>query len=529
MTGRNGPWRGKTIQVVGDLSLDEQRWLYRKTRELKEAIRDGCDLSRYRIDDGDYAVHLVFLENSTRTRESFLNAARFHRVRVNRFDVGTSSFQKNESISDTAKMLVGYAPESCFVVRSKLEGTCRALEDSIGDYCGRAGFPRAAFINAGDGRHEHPTQEFLDELSFLEQLGWNEDHIHLALVGDLWHGRTVHSKADGLKVFRNVEVDLVAPELLRMPERYVERMEANGFSVRVFENLDEYLAQGRVAPAWYFTRLQLERMGDTVLEQAPRLRRAVTFRQDLLGRLPEGTRFYHPLPRDRLAPTIPTFLDTLPLNGWDLQSANGYYTRIIELGMVSGLLGEDFEGERALPAAESEDFVREAPIVRREKPEHKVGIKPVANGIVIDHIASGRPVDEIWNRVDAIRRILALNVRSSHGVYHSNAGPELFKGIVSLPDILAFDRKDLKKLAAISPGCTLNMVKDGEVVRKYRLAMPPRIYNFDEISCRNPNCVSHPGHKEGVPPEFRRVAGERFACRWCEAEHAFSEIWNLGN
>ena len=81
-----------------------------------------------------------------------------------------------------------------------------------------------------------------------------------------------------------------------------------------------------------FTRLQLERMGESVLEKAQSLREAVTFRQDMLGKIPEGTRFYHPLPRDRLYPTNPTFLDELPLNGWDGQSANGYWTRIAILG-----------------------------------------------------------------------------------------------------------------------------------------------------------------------------------------------------
>ena len=66
-------------------------------------------------------------------------------------------------------------------------------------------------------------------------------------------------------------------------------------------------------------------MGERVLDRAAELRRTVTFRPDMMSRLPEGTRFYHPLPRDRKAPEIPVFLDELPLNGWDAQSANGYY------------------------------------------------------------------------------------------------------------------------------------------------------------------------------------------------------------
>jgi aspartate carbamoyltransferase len=276
-------------------------------------------------------------------------------------------------------------------------------------------------------------------------------------------------------------------------------------------------------------------MGESVLEKADSLRRDVTFRRDMLGKLPADARFYHPLPRDRTNPTNPTFLDDLPLNGWDAQSANGYWTRIALLGMVSGLLGADFDGKLRETRDYEDDFVAEAAVAESHKPEYKVGIKPVEEGIVIDHIASGAGVAEIWNNIDAVRKILGLNVRSSHGVYHSNSsvpGGEVFKGIISLPGITSFGERDLKKLAAIAPGCTLNLVRDRRVVRKYRLSMPPRIYGFEEISCKNPACVSNPGHQEGVGPEFLRKDGEAggassFVCRYCEREHSFREIWDV--
>lgn len=524
---RTGPFKGRSITIVNDLSLDEQRYLYRKAKELKHAALSGGDTRPFRIDDRNYQTYLIFMEDSTRTRESFRNAAKFLGCRTNVFDAATSSFNKNESITDAIRMLYGYSADSCFILRTKLEGTCRWLQGALSRYAEISGGPRPSFINAGDGKHEHPTQEFLDEFSFLEQLGWSDDHIHIALTGDLYHGRTIHSKADGLRVFRNVEVDLVAPDLLSMPPYYVDKMKDNGFEVKVYESLDEYLASGRVAPIWYFTRLQLERMGESVLERAPFLRRSVTFRKDMLDQLPDGARFYHPLPRDRLNPTNPTFLDELPLNGWDGQSANGYWTRIVEIGMLSGLLGHDFEGAYAMEPEVPEDFIVEAPIVERVKPEYKVGIKPVEEGIVIDHIATGKPLPEIWNSIDSVRKILKLNVRSSHGVYHSFRGSEVYKGIISLPDIPNFGGKDLKKLAAISPGCTLNLIHGSKVTKKYRLAMPPRIYGFEEISCKNENCISNPKNNESVTTEFVRKSGSTFVCRYCEREHSFREIWDL--
>jgi aspartate carbamoyltransferase len=57
--------------------------------------------------------------------------------------------------------------------------------------------------------------------------------------------------------------------------------------------------------------------------------------------------------------------------------------------------------------------------------------------------------------------------------------------------------------------------------------MPPRIYNFEEISCKNPDCISHPEHHENAMTVFYRSGDNTFSCRYCERPHAFREIWNL--
>ena len=249
----SGLFEGRTIAVVNDLTVDEQVYLYEKTRTLKTAVRDGnvAAMETFRADDPELGIYLVFLEDSTRTKESFRNAAKFHRAKVNDFVVQSSSIvNKKESLTDTLKMLFGYSDRSLFVVRSKMEGVCRWMEDALGSYADSIGYRRPAFINGGDGKHEHPTQEFLDEFSFLEQRKWCRDSIHLALVGDLRHGRTVHSKVDGLRVFGDVRVDLVAPKELALPEHYAERMGANGFNVRSYESIEAYLASGGTADMW---------------------------------------------------------------------------------------------------------------------------------------------------------------------------------------------------------------------------------------------------------------------------------------
>ena len=522
----NNIFKGKTISIVNDLSLDEQLYLYNKTKELKEAIRNKSDLSNFKINNQNVGIYLLFLEDSTRTKESFRNAASFHNAKLNIFDAKSSSFNKMESYADTIRMLCGYSEYSIFIIRSKLEGACRWLEATMKEYAERNNFPRPAFINAGDGKHEHPTQEFLDEFSFYEHKNWKRDHIHIAIIGDLYHGRTAHSKADGLNFFDNVEIDLIAPEELKMPKYYLDKMHTNNFKIREFQSIEEYLSQDNTADIWYFTRLQLERMGEDVRDKAKNLRDAVTFKKKFIEKVPESTKFYHPLPRHREHPTIPYFLDNTHLNGWEIQAVNGYFTRIIEIAMLGGKMGSDFKQIEKKEEINDEDFVEEINAQPKSKPDFKIGIIPINNGIVIDHIGKNDTIESIWDNINNIRKILNLNTIGSHGVFQSGTG-NTYKGIIALPNMEEFDRPNMKKLAAITPGCTLNIIKNKKVTHKYRINIPPRIYNFKEISCKNADCISHPSQSENARVIFYRAEGNTFTCGYCERPHTFRQIWNI--
>jgi len=85
----------------------------------------------------------------------------------------------------------------------------------------------------------------------------------------------------------------------------------------------------------------------------------------------------------------------------------------------------------------------------------------------------------------------------------------------------------MKKLAAIAPESTLNIIKNSVVQNKFRIHMPPRIYDFQEISCKNPNCISHPNHHEKALTEFRKTSDNKFICKYCDKVHTFKEIWNI--
>lgn len=523
-------FQGRSLAVIRDFSQEERLYLFSQTKRLKQALEEGdkATVDAYRIDDLDFGMYEVFLEDSTRTKESFKNAALFHRIKLNSLDVGHSSINKKESYADTFNTLSGY-DNSVFIVRSKLEGVCRWLESNGKEFARRNGLSLApAFVNAGDGKHEHPTQELLDEFSFLEQLEWDSSEIHLALVGDLFHGRTVHSKVDGLKIFDRVSIDLIAPTELAMPEYYIRRMEENGYTVRVFDSIEEYLDSKNQAPLWYFTRPQLERMGDDVLKRQDELRRKIVFRRDFLDRIAPGTRFYHPLPRHKEHPTIPSFLDGTELNGWENQSINGKLIRIVLLALIAGKIGEDCglllpdqdndSGEQEFIHEESIDA--DAPVK-----QYAEGVNPISDGIVIDHICRGESEREIREHMARIISVLKLYGKGGEWVSSSHIAEGAMKGIIFRPGFQGFDAKQMKQLAAIAPGSTLNIIQGRQVVKKLRLHMPPKIYNFDTISCKNPACISHPYNGESVPAEFNRREGDIFVCKYCEKPHTFKEIW----
>jgi aspartate carbamoyltransferase len=521
-------FKERSLCVAADFSIDEKKYLFEKTKQLKEAWQKGDQetLNAFRIDNMDFGVYEVFLEDSTRTRESFRNAAEFHGIKLAMFNSDSSSFNKSESYVDGFMTLAGYN-NHVFIVRSKLEGVCRWLQRKGEKFAKRNNLPYVpAFINAGDGKHEHPTQELLDEFSLIEDNNWKTDYLHIALVGDLFHGRTVHSKAEGLKIFDKVKVDLVSPPELAMPKQYIDKMKANGFELRIFNSLEEYLDQEDIASRFYFTRPQLERMGERILKRQDELRDKITFKPEFIDKVPENTYFYHPLPRHKKHPTIPTFLDNTSLNHWENQSINGMFVRIILLAAVAGKVGDDFTGETVTPKVYKDDFVQEVEPNHSPSKVLKEGINPLSNGVVIDRFCRGEKREDIWDYLLKTMQIMQFNrSKGSIGVGESKVQPGIFKGLIFLPEIGELSDSDVKRLAAVTAGCTVNIIKDNKVVRKLRLSSPPRIYKIDDTCCMNEACISHSEHSEHVPPEFIRLQDGTLACFYCSTPHQFKDIW----
>jgi aspartate carbamoyltransferase catalytic subunit len=151
-------------------------------------------------------------------------------------------------------------------------------------------------INAGDGPGEHPSQALLDLYTIqreFSRLGKIVDGAHIAMVGDLKYGRTVHSLSKLLALHRGLKFTLIAPAGLEMPAHIVERMAVNGNVVVQTSDLRQGL-QG--ADVVYATRIQKERFADEAIEgYTPEFQ----INQALVDAVcTRDTLIMHPLPRD---------------------------------------------------------------------------------------------------------------------------------------------------------------------------------------------------------------------------------------
>lgn len=231
----------------------------------------------------------MFFEPSTRTRVSFGSAFNLLGGEVREttgFEM--SAIAKGESLYDTARVLSGYS--DVIAMRHPQEG-------SVAEF---AAASRVPVLNGGDGSNEHPTQALLDLYTIRQELagrGRGIDQLRIAMVGDLRHGRTVHSLCKLLCLFDAVQVVLVSPRELRMPEEIVEQMRVAGLQVEESEALESSIRHVDIV---YSTRIQEERFASR--QEADLYRGRFRLNQAIYTEHCEpNTVIMHPLPRDSRA------------------------------------------------------------------------------------------------------------------------------------------------------------------------------------------------------------------------------------
>jgi aspartate carbamoyltransferase catalytic subunit len=214
----------------------------------------------------------LFYEASTRTSSSFELAAKRLSADVVSIRSGGSSVEKGESLKDTVQTLSAYDP-AAIVIRSPHAGAAQLV----------AGWTEAAVVNAGDGKHEHPTQALLDVFTLRRRFG-SLDGLNVWIVGDVTHSRVARS--DILAFTRmGAEVTVTGPPTL-IP-REIETLGCN--ATATLDRLHE-------ADIVYVLRMQHERMTDSFV---PSLREYAAQYQINAQRLRPEQLVMHPGPVNR--------------------------------------------------------------------------------------------------------------------------------------------------------------------------------------------------------------------------------------
>jgi len=223
----------KDLLDINSLTKEDILSILEEGERMRDAVESGAkSLDALR----DRSVATLFYENSTRTKNSFENAARFLGANVVSVSVGNSSVKKGETLIDTGMTLERIMTDA-IVIRHEVAGAAKLLADNV----------KCHVLNAGDGLHAHPTQALLDFLTMKEIFGGFEG-LEVAIIGDIKHSRVARSNIEGLKKL-GANVRIFAPNTL-MPQG-IERT-----GVKIAESVEEACDNADVIMG---LRIQLER------------------------------------------------------------------------------------------------------------------------------------------------------------------------------------------------------------------------------------------------------------------------------
>lgn len=226
----------------------------------------------------------------------------------------SSSAMKGETLTDSIRMMEAYC--DVIVLRHPEPGAAKRASRVA----------HKPVINAGDGIGEHPTQALLDIFTIREEIG-TVNRLTVTMVGDLKHGRTVHSLARLLTLYQ-VSLCYVSPDCLQMPQEVVEYVQGKGIPQETYTDLESALPHTDVL---YMTRIQKERFPS--LEQYQKVRGCFVLTPKLLTKAKERMVVLHPLPR---VDEISVEVDSDPRAAYFRQAEFGIYVRMALLALVLG-------------------------------------------------------------------------------------------------------------------------------------------------------------------------------------------------
>ncbi|MCH1925380.1 aspartate carbamoyltransferase [Shewanella sp. C32] len=316
-------FQGSHILSVNQLNLDSIQTIFDVAQKMTPyALRE----KRTRVLDGAILGNLFF-EPSTRTRVSFSCAFDLLGGRVSEtVGMANSSLSKGESLYDTARVLSSYSD----VIAMRHPQSHSVAEFAQGS--------RVPVINGGDGANEHPTQALLDLFTIQKELnsnGMTINGMHIAMVGDLKYGRTVHSLSRLLCMYKNITFTLISPKELAMPDYVITDIENAGHRVTITDQLEGNLHQADIL---YLTRIQEERFPSQ--DEADKYRGKFRLNSAIYTKnCKSNTVIMHPLPRDSRsqANELDNDLNNNPSLAIFRQADNGLLIRMALFALTLGV------------------------------------------------------------------------------------------------------------------------------------------------------------------------------------------------
>ncbi len=298
----------KSLVSINDYSKEEQLRVLEIAREFeKNPVQNILQ---------DHVVASLFFEPSTRTRLSFESAVSRLGGKIVGFSEATNTSQKKgESLRDTILTIASYS--DLIVMRNPIEGSARFASE----------ISPVPIINAGDGANQHPTQTLLDLYSIQKTQG-TLDNLHVAFVGDLKYGRTVHSLVIALCNY-NTTFHLVSPVELKLPSAVKMHIKERNLTYHQYTEMEEVIPQADIL---YMTRIQRERFSDPL--EYERIKNSYILHHEMIHETREGFRVLHPLPRVN---EIDIKVDQSPKAYYFEQALNGVYVRQALLSLILGI------------------------------------------------------------------------------------------------------------------------------------------------------------------------------------------------
>jgi len=308
-------WVGQSLVSVTQITPGGFDFLVEIAKKMRDIVRSegGDDRLKHKV------LATIFYEASTRTSCSFQAAMMRLGGKFLHVDGqgNSSAAKKKESLEDTIRCLECYV--DAIVLRHPVTGSVPKVVQAT----------TKPVLNAGDGIGEHPSQALLDSFTIWDEL--KEDPKCVVFLGDLKHGRTVHSLAKLLSQLRpqsNLILRFCSPSSLSVPEYILEYCKSNGVKTEICDDLATACHGAQVL---YVTRIQKERF-DTE-EAYESVKGSYVVDKTFMASAPEDMIVLHPLPR---VDEIATEVDADPRAAYFRQMENGMYVRMALLALVMG-------------------------------------------------------------------------------------------------------------------------------------------------------------------------------------------------